>query len=143
MPILSFKTIVMERNAYLTLGIATIFSAFGILACIKATSIPDDAIGQASVDLTLQLKNIDDYINLGGVIIIRVAPSNTAKSFLAKSNICTNLPCTVNYNRDLKQFICPCDNSLFDQNGNVIGGTATQSLYNYKLKIIGNNLLID
>ena len=42
--------------------------------------------------------------------------------------VCTHLGCTVNWNRDQNQFICPCHGSKYDNLGRVVHGPAKRSL---------------
>lgn len=42
---------------------------------------------------------------------------------------CTHLGCEVNYHSDKKQWICPCHASIYDEEGRIISGPASQALH--------------
>ncbi|MEE9599120.1 MAG: Rieske 2Fe-2S domain-containing protein [Anaerolineales bacterium] len=56
---------------------------------------------------------------------------------------CPHLGCTVPWREDLGQFYCPCHSSLFDPNGEVIGGPAPRPLDIFPIIILEGNLLVD
>ena len=55
--------------------------------------------------------------------------------FLAISRKCTHLGCTVTWNSEKKQFICPCHASAFDITGDVIKPPAPRALDLYEAYI--------
>lgn len=48
--------------------------------------------------------------------------------FLALSIICSHLGCSVIWNEEEEEFICPCHSSAFDKKGNVINSPAPRAL---------------
>lgn len=55
--------------------------------------------------------------------------------FLAISRKCTHLGCTLPWNSEKKQFICPCHASTFDITGDVISAPAPRALDLYEAYI--------
>ena len=55
--------------------------------------------------------------------------------FLAISRKCTHLGCTLPWNSEKKQFICPCHASAFDITGDVISAPAPRALDLYEAYI--------
>ncbi len=55
--------------------------------------------------------------------------------FLAVSIKCTHLGCSVEWNKEKKEFICPCHHSMFSLTGDVENPPATRALSIYPLKI--------
>jgi Rieske Fe-S protein len=63
--------------------------------------------------------------------------------FLALSITCSHLGCTVLWEDDKKQFICPCHSSAFDRTGNVINSPAPRPLDYYPVSINAGKVLVD
>ena len=60
--------------------------------------------------------------------------------FIALSLRCTHLGCSVSWNADKNEFICPCHSSAFDIRGNVINPPASRALDMHPV-IIENGLV--
>ena len=60
----------------------------------------------------------------------------------AMSTSCTHLGCTVYWEKDRKEFYCPCHAGRFDQDGNVISGPPPAPLETYKVEIQDSNVFI-
>jgi cytochrome b6-f complex iron-sulfur subunit len=63
--------------------------------------------------------------------------------FLALSLICSHLGCSVLWNGEKSQFICPCHSSAFDPLGNVISSPAPRALDYYPVTIEAGKVKID
>jgi Rieske Fe-S protein len=63
--------------------------------------------------------------------------------FLALSITCSHLGCSVLWEEEKKQFICPCHSSAFDKRGNVINSPAPRALDYYPVSIVAGKVLID
>ena len=61
---------------------------------------------------------------------------NGEKGFWAVSRKCTHLGCTLNYEASQKEFICPCHQSRFDQDGKYISGPAKKNLQLFEVERI-------
>lgn len=63
--------------------------------------------------------------------------------FLALSSKCTHLGCSLPWNEEAKQFICPCHSSKFDITGDVLSAPAPRALDHFKLEIVNGNINVD
>ncbi|NOX46576.1 MAG: ubiquinol-cytochrome c reductase iron-sulfur subunit [Chlorobi bacterium] len=60
----------------------------------------------------------------------------------ALSTVCTHLGCTVYWQKDKKEFYCPCHQGRFDKDGNVLAGPPPRPLDSYKVELEGDNVFI-
>ncbi len=58
------------------------------------------------------------------------------------SSVCPHLGCTVPWNRDKKQFICPCHNAIFSFDGARIEGPALRGMDTLETKIEDGQLQV-
>jgi len=63
--------------------------------------------------------------------------------FLALWQRCTHLGCTVPWRKDQHQFNCPCHSSLFNPQGEVIGGPAPRPLDLFPIELVAGQLVVD
>lgn len=63
--------------------------------------------------------------------------------FLALWWRCSHLGCTVPWRKDEKQFHCPCHGSLFNKQGEVLGGPAPRPLDLFPIKLVNGNLVVN
>jgi len=63
--------------------------------------------------------------------------------FLALSSRCTHLGCAVPWDKDLKEFICPCHSSKFDIMGNVLSSPAPRALDLFEVSIINKHIQVN
>ncbi len=63
--------------------------------------------------------------------------------FLALSITCSHLGCTVIWDEEKKQFICPCHSSAFDKTGNVINSPAPRPLDYFPVSIRAGKVMVD
>lgn len=63
--------------------------------------------------------------------------------FLAISRRCTHLGCTVPWDAEKKQFICPCHASAFDITGELVSSPAPRALDIHPLIIENNMVKVD
>ena len=80
------------------------------------------------------------YKDLRGADLIIVRTGE--RDVKAMSTVCTHLGCTVYWEKDKKEFYCPCHQGRFDQNGNVISGPPPRPLDSYRVEIEDNNVFI-
>jgi menaquinol-cytochrome c reductase iron-sulfur subunit len=80
-------------------------------------------------------------VNSYGVFVIKQSDTN----FLVLSNKCTHLGCSVNWKDDRQEFICPCHDAQFGQDGSVRGGPPPRPLESFsgdRLKVEDGVLLL-
>jgi len=58
------------------------------------------------------------------------------------SSVCPHLGCTVPWNREKKQFICPCHNAIFSFDGARIAGPALRGMDTLETKIEDGQLQV-
>lgn len=63
--------------------------------------------------------------------------------FLAVSIRCTHLGCSIEWNKEKEEFLCPCHHSMFDLKGEVLNPPATRPLDYYPMKIENGKILVD
>jgi len=63
--------------------------------------------------------------------------------FLALSRTCTHLGCSIPWNEEKKQFICPCHGSTFDLTGEVLTAPAPRPLDIYPTRIENGVVKVD
>jgi cytochrome b6-f complex iron-sulfur subunit len=68
---------------------------------------------------------------------------NEDGGFLALSLTCSHLGCSVLWEEEKKQFICPCHSSAFDKLGNVIKSPAPRALDYFPVSIKAGKVMID
>ena len=85
-----------------------------------------------------ELKTVGGYIINSGIIIANLGN----ETFVALSSTCTHQGCTISYNAGRKEFPCPCHGSVFDNDGSVINGPATNALKEYTVTRTGNILIL-
>jgi cytochrome b6-f complex iron-sulfur subunit len=84
------------------------------------------------------LKNAGSFVVASGVIVA----NSDGNNYVALSSICTHQACTVGYSVQNNNFPCPCHGSVFNSNGSVANGPATQPLKQYTVSREGNILTI-
>ena len=85
-----------------------------------------------------ELKNAGGFVVASGIIIA----NSDGDNYVAVSSICTHNACTVGYSVQNNNFPCPCHGSVFNANGSVANGPATQPLKQYTVTKDGNVLTI-
>jgi cytochrome b6-f complex iron-sulfur subunit len=60
------------------------------------------------------------YRDLRGADLVIVRTGE--REVKAMSTVCTHLGCTVHWEKDKKEFYCPCHQGRFNENGDVIAG---------------------
>jgi cytochrome b6-f complex iron-sulfur subunit len=68
-------------------------------------------------------------------------PANPNSIFAVDSR-CTHRGCTVDWNSDRQEILCPCHGSAFQADGKVRKGPASKPLERFEAKIEGNAVLV-
>ncbi len=79
------------------------------------------------------------HVQLGHFYISRLGDGG----ILALWHRCTHLGCTVPWREDEGQFHCPCHSSLFNRQGEVIGGPAPRPLDLFPVSLSDDKLVVD
>jgi cytochrome b6-f complex iron-sulfur subunit len=80
------------------------------------------------------------YKDLRGADLVIVRTGE--REVKAMSTVCTHLGCTVHWEKDKKEFYCPCHQGRFNENGDVIAGPPPRPLETYKVEIEDKNVFI-
>ncbi|MCH8332096.1 MAG: Rieske 2Fe-2S domain-containing protein, partial [Bacteroidetes bacterium] len=72
------------------------------------------------------------------IVIVR----RSATDYIALSQTCTHLGCTVGYDHSTGTLPCDCHDSKFDIDGSVINGPAKKDLVLYNTQLDGDQLRI-
>jgi cytochrome b6-f complex iron-sulfur subunit len=76
----------------------------------------------------------------GPLLVVR-NPANKTK-LVAVNATCTHKGCVVDWNAKDQAFLCPCHGSKFKPDGSVVNGPASQPLATFKVKTVGNSVLV-
>jgi quinol---cytochrome c reductase iron-sulfur subunit, bacillus type len=110
------------------------------LRWVDAGPVSDLPIGEPTQrDLVMTIT--DGYMEVAavkGIWALRLATNEVT----VYSPICTHLGCGYRWEAGKKEFKCPCHGSVFDLNGNVIGGPAPRPLDRLPVKIENGHLLV-
>lgn len=77
-------------------------------------------------------------VNSYGAYVVRYTPDQ----YKVFSNICTHLSCRVNWKADLQEYVCPCHDGHFDEQGKVVAGPPPKPLVEYETKVENGTLFI-
>jgi cytochrome b6-f complex iron-sulfur subunit len=126
-------------------GGIVLFIPSALLSCSEEGDV-DTGGNNGNIDLKI---NMDDSSysglkNAGGFVVVSgiIVANSDGNNYVALSSICTHQGCTVGYSVQNNNFPCPCHGSLFNSNGSVANGPATQPLKQYSVTREGNVLII-
>ncbi len=89
-------------------------------------------------ELVLQRKRIDGWkisAERATAWVVR-----TDQEVIAFAPQCTHLGCGYHWEEEKQQFVCPCHDSVFSIDGQVVGGPAPRSLDRYEVRVEGERL---
>ncbi len=78
--------------------------------------------------------------NLMGESVVVVRDPADASGVIALNSICTHQGCTVDWEES--QFVCPCHQSKFGADGEVLEGPATDPLGTFEAMVEGDSVLV-
>ena len=113
---------------------------------IDPTSSSSDSLpredGFATIGTVAELEEAGYLANIkfqGSRVIVTRDPAN-ADMLIAVNSVCTHAACTVEWNE--KTFDCPCHGSVFNLDGTVASGPASEPLGIFEAKIEGDQVLV-
>lgn len=100
-------------------------TAIGVPVLTSFTSLVEDAYMKAAP------KDVAIYVvNRGG------------GEFVIYDDRCTHLGCPYNWSDEDREFLCPCHNAVFDEEGRVLGGPPPRPLDRYEYKVENDVLFV-
>lgn len=147
----------MDRRAFLLrVGVGALASSLpmAIAACtseapgtaMQKTAKPKGAAASGFTNVgTLQDLDKNGFLQnkkfaAGPLLVVR-NPANKTK-LVAVNATCTHKGCAVDWNAKDQVFLCPCHASKFKPDGSVVNGPASQPLATFKVKTVGNSVLV-
>jgi cytochrome b6-f complex iron-sulfur subunit len=107
------------------LGVLVAAAGSTAIACARRDA--DEPLRPGQVALELASLNSGDrvHVTVAGnpVEVIRVGDEVTARSLR-----CTHTGCTVSWREDVRQYVCPCHDGRFGEDGEVIAGPPPRPL---------------
>lgn len=143
----------MKRREFLTWvgigGLAT-YLPVALAACSpQKTELPlivsaTDSEGYQSIGTLDQLTEkgqlLSKELAIGSVLVIQ-KPDNP-QEVIAVNPSCPHAGCSVNWKADQNAFICPCHDSKFAADGQLLEGPAEEPLKRYEAKLEGKTILV-
>jgi cytochrome b6-f complex iron-sulfur subunit len=100
------------------------------------------AVGKGMIDVgsvsSFKPGSMTDKTALAGVMI-----SRTTKGLIALAPVCTHAGCAPKYAGAAQQFICPCHNARFANDGAVTNGPARTPLSRYAITLKNGRVIVD
>ncbi|MDJ0772324.1 MAG: ubiquinol-cytochrome c reductase iron-sulfur subunit [Mastigocoleus sp. MO_167.B18] len=132
----------MDRRDFLSwvsVGWIASFLPVTIAACSSPKVIKDWQKVARKADLDANNQLIKQISPFGKVLLIQ---TSTTENLIAVDPTCTHAGCTVEWKSDLERFVCPCHQSEFAVDGQLIKTPARRPLKNYVAKIEGDDIFI-
>lgn len=85
-----------------------------------------------------QVNGWEKTVNSYGVYVVKKSEDQAT----VYSNMCTHLSCRVTYRDDVREYVCPCHDGRFNEQGNVASGPPPEPLYQFETKVEDGTLFI-
>ncbi|MBV8884337.1 MAG: ubiquinol-cytochrome c reductase iron-sulfur subunit [Chroococcidiopsidaceae cyanobacterium CP_BM_RX_35] len=139
----------MDRRTFLSwFGIGWIASSLPVV--IAAFSLDkQQSVSAAPGDFKI-VGTVSQLTNNGQILVkqgfdskpILVVGDPKTSTVVAVNPTCTHQGCLVNWKASQSDFVCPCHNSRFSADGEVLRGPATRALQTYTVKVQGEQVLV-
>lgn len=104
---------------------------------------PEDAIALRLIDYPeLAEPGSSAVVSLPAALLELVMLHRREGSFCALWRICPHGACTVEYEADRRELVCPCHGSRFDETGAVVTGPARRALRSFDVSRVADTLYI-
>lgn len=144
---MKLKESLITRRQFLNgclVGIGALFAAQSSYPLLRLLMPPESEMGPAEVKLSPGEFNLAP--NSAKIFPFGHKPALLIKTeageWVCLSAICTHFECTVHYDPELRQIVCPCHKGFFDVYGMNIKGPPSRPLKSYEVKEIPDGLLI-
>jgi len=136
----------MNRKKFIKSSLAAaVLGVTGTSAFLEGCSKSEQPSPAPSVHFTLDLslpKNGALNHSGGSVVSHNVIVINVNGSYKALSVICTHQGCSVAYNQNNEDLVCPCHGGVYNLNGDVLAGPPPSPLKKYSVTQSGHILTI-
>jgi Rieske Fe-S protein len=133
-------------------GIATTMTAVVGRAAVGTSLVPRDErwVKAARLDeletnvptpVTLRVTRQDGYLETVDQQVVFLMRDETS-AVRAMSSSCAHLGCSVSFNREKGQFLCPCHNGVFGIDGTVVSGPAPKPLEQLAVRVDRARVLV-
>ncbi len=121
-----------------TLAGSILFPILKYITPPKGTDVDVSQVIAAKVgELSINSAKIFRFGNKPAILVN--TPQGVFKAFTA---VCTHLNCTVQYLNEASYIWCACHNGKFDLNGKVISGPPPRPLEEYKVNVVGQDIIV-
>ena len=139
------KKFIRKEIMDFVIGISGILLALALIFAVKIYITPPRDL-DPSVSKVTAAKVGELPPNSAKIFLFGNKPSiliNTNQGVLkAFSAVCTHLNCTVQYSQETSVILCACHNGKFDLNGQVISGPPPKPLEEYKVNVVGDDIIV-
>ena len=90
---------------------------------------------------TIQIEQIDGWRKTVSEKIVYITKDQQNQIFVLTS-ICPHLGCTVPWNKEKKQFVCPCHGGTFSANGSRVSGPSQRGMDTLETSVQAGQLLV-
>ena len=108
-----------------------------LLKMIQPVKISGGGIVDAGPASSFEVGSVTENIK-GRFYLVRLEDG-----FIAYSKTCTHLGCSYKWEDSADQFQCPCHGSLFNLEGEVVGGPAPRPLDLFAVEVVDGNVMVD
>ena len=130
------------RRQFIQLGLITVGTAW-LGTWLQSHLFPPTNIIQEAKPVVFPLAELPvggtKAITYGGVSVLVL---RTPESLRAFSLVCTHLGCLVEWQRNKKEFYCPCHDGRFDEFGDVLAGPPPIPLEQYPVSVDGETVTV-
>jgi cytochrome b6-f complex iron-sulfur subunit len=132
----------VPRRQFIQLGMLTVGAAW-LGAWLQSRLFPPTNTIQEAKPVSFPLSELPvggtKAITYGGVSVMVL---RTPESLRAFSLVCTHLGCLVEWQKDKKEFYCPCHDGRFDEFGDVLAGPPPIPLEQFPVNVDGETVTV-
>jgi Rieske Fe-S protein len=120
-------------------------AGLALASCSRAPKLETKKVAAKNGLVEIDIKDYPELATAGGMVALE--PDGVRKpvlvmrveneQFRVMSLKCPHLGCTVRWDPEMQDFVCPCHGSRFDDRGAVTKGPADTSLKQYRSQFLG------
>jgi len=132
----------IPRRQFIQLSLLTMGAAW-LGTWLQSRLFPSTSTTQEATPVSFPLADLPvggtKAITYGGVSVLVL---RTPESLRAFSLVCTHLGCLVEWQKDKKEFYCPCHDGRFDEFGDVLAGPPPIPLEQFPVSVEGEMVTV-